>query len=214
VTWFRKLGEKIRENTGVTLFYDVNQLGGNIENGDAARYKRRIADWKVMLDRFPRMQKFTLTINYRNAREVAEHYLATLSQALPAKPSADVPVFETGEVVQRQVKRADLNDVLAGILRRLLHDYAPREIGIVSLGQAAEASQRSLAERRLPVSSDPSDDAIAVTTASRIRGYERQVMIVTTNGSDALRRNFGVAIDAYIAMSRAVKRLFVIEIIP
>jgi hypothetical protein len=27
-----------------------------------------------------------------------------------------------------------------------------------------------------------------------------------------LKRNFGVAIDAYIAMSRAVHRLFVIEI--
>src|SRR6266566_3433491 len=94
VTWLRKLGEKIRDKAGVTLFYDINQLGGNIENGDVARYKHRIADWKMMLDRFPRMQKFTLAINYRNAREIAEHYLAILSQALPAKPSADVPVFE------------------------------------------------------------------------------------------------------------------------
>ncbi len=39
-------------------------------------------------------------------------------------------------------------------------------------------------------------------------------MIVTTKDVGALRRNFGVAIDAYIAMSRAVKRLFVIEVTP
>ena len=115
-----------------------------------------------MLDKFPRMQKFTLAINYRNAREVAEHYLAILSQALPAKPSADVPVFEAGEVVQRQVKRADLNDVLAGILRRLLQDYAPREVGGVILGQGPEGPQRSLAERKLPVSSDADEDVGAL----------------------------------------------------
>ena len=37
-------------------------------------------------------------------------------------------------------------------------------------------------------------------------------MIVTTKSYRGLRRNFGSAIDAYIAMSRAVKRLIVIEI--
>jgi hypothetical protein len=37
-------------------------------------------------------------------------------------------------------------------------------------------------------------------------------MIVTTKNADALRRNFGVAIGAYIAMSGAVKRLLVMEV--
>jgi hypothetical protein len=135
VTWLLKLSETMRDTIGLTLFYDINQLGGNIENGDVARYRRRIADWKAMLGRFPRIQKFSLSVNYRNAREIAEHYLTMLSEALPAKPSADVPAFEAGEVVQRQVKREDLNDVLASLLRRLLHDHAPCEIGVVILGE-------------------------------------------------------------------------------
>src|SRR5262249_13832291 len=72
VTWLLKLSEKMRDTVGLTLFYDINQLGGNIQNGDVTRYRHRISDWKTMLGRFPRMQKFSLCINYRNAREIAE----------------------------------------------------------------------------------------------------------------------------------------------
>lgn len=212
VTWLLQASEKMRDDAGLTLFYDINQLGGNIENGDVARYRRRIADWKAMLARVPRMQKFALSINYRNAREIADHYLATLAGALPAKPVADVSVFETGEVVQRQVKRGELSDVLASMLYRLLHDYVPRDIGVVVLDQGPSGVRHALAERRLPVSDGTTDDAVVVTSASRMRGHERQVMIVTTRNASALRRNFGVAVDAYIAMSRAVKRLLVIEV--
>lgn len=213
VTWLIKLSEKLRDTTGLTLFYDINQLGGSIKNGDVSRYRRRIADWKAMLNHFPKMRKFSLSINYRNAREIAEHYLTMISEALPEKTLADVPVFETGEVVQRQIKREELLDVLASLLYRLLHNHLPREIGVVVFDQKPEAVCRSLAERQLPVTNDPAQDRTVITTASRIRGHERQVIIVTTENAEALRRNYGVAIDAYIAMSRAVKRLFILEVI-
>jgi hypothetical protein len=213
VTWLLKLSEKMRDTVGLTLFYDINQLGGNIPNGDVTRYWHRISDWKAMLGRFPRMQKFSLCINYRNAREIAEHYLAMLSEALPAKPVADIPLFETGEVVQHRVKREELHDVLASLLRRLLRDHLPQEIGVVILDQGSGAVRRALAERQLPITNDPMQNAAVIATASIIRGHERQVMIVTTKNADTLGRNYGVAIDAYIAMSRAVKQLFVLEAI-
>ena len=212
VTWLLKLSEKMRSNTGVTLFYDINQLGGHIDNNDGIRYKRRITDWKIMLGRFNQMQKLSLCINYRNSREIAEHYLTMLTKALPAKPLADVPVFEAGEVVQRRTKSEDLNNVLTSIIRQLLNCHAPREIGVVIFDQGPESVRRALAERKLPVTDDPANNAIVVTKASRIRGHERQAIIVTTKNTDALRRNFGFAINAYIAMSRAVKRLFIIEV--
>ena len=213
-TWLAKFAEKVRDTVGLTIFYDFNQLGGNISNNDIVRYRRRISGWKAMLSRFPQMQKFRLTINYRNSREIAECYLELLSEALPAKPLADVPVFESGDVVQRKVKHEDLSDVLASLLHRLLQDHSSREIGIVILDQRPRILLRELAGRKLPVADDPERDAIVVTTASNIRGHERQVMIVTAKNVQALRRNFGVAIDAYIAMSRAVKRLIVIEAVP
>ncbi len=212
VTWLRKLSEEMPDAVGLTLFYDINQLGGNIANGDIARYRRRITDWKDMLSQFPRIQKFSLCINYRNGREIAEHYLSFLSESLPAKPLADVPVFEVGEVINHHVKQKEINDVLASLVYRLLGSHNPQEIGLIIFDQDSQEVYRALAERKLPVTNDLNQKGIIVTSSSEIRGYERQVIIMTTNKVDALRRNYGVAIDAYIAMSRAVKQLFILEV--
>ena len=214
VTWLVELARQMEDGAGITLFYDLNQLGGNIPDGNKARYRRRIADWKAMLAMFPRMQNFRLTINYRNAREIAECYLDMLSEALPSKPLADLPVFETGDVLQHKVRGGELNDVVASLLHRLLQDHAADEIGIVALERKPRQLLSELATRTLPVADDPEKGkSVVVTSASRIRGHERKVVIVTFRGRSALRRNFGVAIDAYVAMSRAIKRLILIEVI-
>lgn len=212
VTWLRELSATISENAGVTLFYDINQLGGNIPNGDLSRYRVRISDWKKMLSSFPRMQKLSLTINYRNAREIADYYIAALSDALPAKPSADVPTFETGEVIRRKVRHQDVDDAVASLIRRLLQDHVARDIGVVALDRGPDKLRSYLAGRHLPVTDDPAHDAVAVTSASIIRGHERRVIIVTTKSSDSSPLKIGRAVDAYVAMSRAVKQLFVIEV--
>jgi hypothetical protein len=102
--------------------------------------------------------------------------------------------------------------VLTSIIRHLIDCHAPREIGVVIFDQGPESVRRALAERKLPVTDDPANNGIVVTKASRIRGHERQAIIVITKNAYALRRNFGLAIDAYIAMSRAVKRLLIIEV--
>ena len=212
VTWLVKLANSVGDSIGLTLFYDLNQLGGNIPSGDRSRYRRRIRDWQSMLTRFPQMQKFRLSINYRNAREISECYLDLLSEALPSKPLADVPVFESGDVVERKIRREELNDVLSGLLRRLLEDHFPCEIGIVTLDQNPHRVLGILTTRGFPVSGDLMESAVVVTAASSIRGHERHVIVVISANRRALRRNLGVAIDAYIAMSRAVKRLIMIEV--
>src|SRR5262249_10339044 len=133
VTWLSALSKRIGQRVGITLFYDINQLGGNIPNGDVERYKRRISDWKAMIGGFPGRQSFRLLINYRNAREIAEHYLSVLADALPAKPLADIPAFEAGDVVLHRTKRADLEDVIASLVRRLLQDHQAADIGVITL---------------------------------------------------------------------------------
>lgn len=213
VTWLIKLATKMRNKTGITFFYDINQLGGNIQKGDFKRYRRRISDWKAMLNKFPRIQKFRLTINYRNAREIAEYYLGVLSEALPAKPLAEIPVFESGEVVQHKIREPDLNDTLANILHRLLKNYSPHEIGVVILNQRLDTLLRALSGRKIPVTTDSKQNAVVVTTARKIRGHERQVMIVVSKKIQGQHLKMGVAINTYIAMSRAVKQLIVIEAI-
>jgi hypothetical protein len=213
VTWLQELSNMIPDTTGLTLFYDLNQLGGNIQNNDVRRYRRRISDWKAMIERFPRIQKFGLSVNYRNAREIAEYYLGILAEALPAKPLADVPVFETGKVFQHRVKDREFIDALVGVLRRLLYDHSARDIGIVAFGRNPSKICEALNGYELQVTEDSSHDGTLITTAAKIRGNERQVMIVATRRDLDLIRNYGGAIDAYIAMSRAVKQLLVLEVV-
>jgi hypothetical protein len=212
VSWLSNLSKHLAQRVGVTFFYDINQLGGNIPNGDVGRYKRRIGDWKHMIGAFPSMQRFSLIINYRNAREIAEYYLTLLADALPVKPLADVPAFETGDVVLHQTKRDVLEDVVGSIVRRLLQEHPATDIGVVTLESSPKRLCDALRERKLPVCEQPSGSDVVVANASTIRGHERRVIVVVTKSAESMKRNFGVAIDAYIAMSRAVHRLFIIEV--
>jgi hypothetical protein len=122
------------------------------------------------------------------------------------------PVFETGEVVCRTIRQKDLLDVMASLLYRLLRDYESSELGVIVFNQGVDSVRQALAGRHFSVTDDPGQNATIVTTAKKIRGHERQVMIIATRNTEALRRNYGVAIDAYIAMSRAIKRLIVMEV--
>ena len=212
VNWLTKLANEASPNVGITLFYDMNQLGGNIRRGDRKRYMDRINGFHMMLARFPRIRKFSFNINYRNAREISENYLTLLWNALPEKPLFDVPVFEAGEVVRRKVRSRDLDNVVISFLNLLLRRYSDRDIGIVCLDQKPDRLRQVLLERKFAVDAKPKHDSLIVTNASQIRGYERQVMIVTVNDYDALCRNYGSAIEAYIAMSRAVRALIIIEV--
>lgn len=214
-TWLAQLGDQLDDGAGITLFYDVNQLGGNIKSGDTRRYINRIERWNFMLNEFPKMDKFTLSINYRNSREISGYYLEYVSRYLPVSPVVDVPVFETGEVVHHKVSRQEKNEFLLSLLHRLVRVYSPRQIGVVMLGKKSELRDTlsALHSRMFRVSSDAATDSIVITSPSKIRGYERDVMIVMTVNDRDIRRNYGGAIDAYIAMSRAVKQLFFIEVI-
>jgi hypothetical protein len=210
--WLALVGAKAPQQVGVSIFYDFNQLGGNIENGDIRRYKDRISGWKEMIAGFPNLQKFTLAINYRNAREIAEYYTDLLGDALPTKPTAEVPAFESGEVVTRRVKQANFIDTIAGVAHQLLRELRPRDVAVVSLNHSAELLAGWLQTRGIRIARDHDMDGVLVATASQIRGHERQAVIVAVFGGKSIRRNLGIAIEAYVAMSRATKQLFVLEV--
>ena len=211
-TWLSSLGAKMPNAVGLTVLYDLNQLGGNIPRKDNRRYRRRITDWKNMIRGIPRMQEFVLSVNYRNSREIANYYLDVLSESLPAKPFAPAPVFEAGEVHLEQIRHRDLQGRLASLLRGLLKNYEPREIGIVTLETNPEDLLQNLQDGQLRVTSELAESGIVVTNASRIRGHERKVVIVITRGTDAMQRSIGSAVNAYIAMSRATVQLFIVSL--
>ena len=211
-TWLASLGAKMPDAVGLTVFYDLNQLGGNIPQRDDRRYRRKITGWKNMLGGIPRMQKFTLSVNYRNSREIADYYLDVLTESLPAKPFAPAPVFEAGEVHREQIRNKDLQGRLVSLVTGLLKNHEPREIGIVTLDRNPENLLQNLQDRQLRVTSDLTESGIVVTNASRIRGHERKAVIVITRGTDAMQKSIGSAVNAYIAISRATMQLFIVSV--
>jgi hypothetical protein len=80
------------------------------------------------------------------------------------------------------------------------------------LDRNPDSLRQALGQLGLAVTDRLDEEAIVVTGAAQVRGHERKAMIVITRDLNALRRNCGVAIDAYIAMSRAVQRLIVLEV--
>jgi hypothetical protein len=102
--------------------------------------------------------------------------------------------------------------VLSSLVRRLLQEHAPADIGVITLEPGVVRLRNALRDRKLPVSEQPSGRDVVVADASTIRGHERRVIVLVTRGGESLKRNFGVAIDAYIGMSRAVHHLFILEV--
>lgn len=92
--WYQHLNRKPRK-IGVTLFYDFNQLGGNIKAGDLSRYIDRHERWKLAMDRL-RLTPLELSINYRNPRTVGKYYFNMLGKHLPDCLASDTFVYDTG----------------------------------------------------------------------------------------------------------------------
>ncbi len=218
--WWRRLGEALRDRpTGLTLFYDVNQLGGNIERGDTGRYRDRITRWRNMVDGFPGMRRYRLSVNFRNSREIAEFYLELLAGALPARPIGEVPAFEAGEVAIHPVTPDGAIGVTASTLRQLLSEQRPGDIGVALIPgvvlpgvRGPDGLMASLAGLGLPVTGASDKAGILVRGAAQFRGHERPTMIVIAPPRDRLTHSIGNAVVAYIAMSRAVAQLIILEV--
>jgi len=167
-TWLAALGRALgSSSTGVTLFYDLNQLGGTIPNNDRKRYQQRLVDWDGMLRAFPGLHRFQLAVNYRNSREIALHYLGLLSEALPERPIAEVPAFEAGEVLVRSLAPSDLVGVTAGTLRQLLDRHSAADIGVALLTgcDAARDLPARLAQLGLPMATGLRQAGILIAKA-------------------------------------------------
>lgn len=218
--WWRRLGEALRGRpTGLTIFYDLNQLGANIKRGDTRRYRDRVTRWVNMVDGFPGMRRFRLSVNFRNSREIAEYYLALLAEALPTRPIGEVPAFEAGAVTIHQVTIGAMIGVTVATVRRLLTELHPEDVGIALVPGAAPAEVggpdgllAALAQLGLAVTRDAGTPGILVRGAVQFRGHERLAMIVVTPQRDRVTRSVGNAVVAYIAMSRAVAQLVVLEV--
>jgi hypothetical protein len=213
--WYKKLGESLKNlTTGLTLFYDLNQLGGNYQTGDTKRYERRLSDWSPSISSIPKCNSIQFFINYRNSREISEYYFNQLEKFLPNSIQSEIPVFSSGEVIKFESQSNNQTYTkIENIIRKLKKDYSENEIGILTVGSAPNISaiQEYLTRINISTTIDlESKDKILVSVPRLIRGHEKKVIIACVGKSNM--QDIGKAIESYIAFSRARERLFVIEI--
>ena len=215
--WFSHLGQALSEgNTGVTLFYDLNQIGGNIPSGDSARFKERVDSWHTGVESIPNIGRMTFHINYRNSREIVEFYRNSLNGVLPGDLASNLPIFEAGKVVSEEVKdREELGIRIAAAIRAFRKDYRDNDIALILNGNARENMRDVLAQlNRLGIRTSPdlhNRERILITSPRDIKGHERKAIVLCTPPIVRRVDRVGRAIDIYVALTRARDRLVVFE---
>ena len=215
--WFLHLGQALSDkNTGITLFFDLNQIGGNIPSGDSARFKERLNSWHSSLGSIPNIGRMPFHINYRNSREIIEFYRNALDGVLPGDLGSNLPIFEAGQVVSEEVKgREELGIRIGAAIRAFQKDYKDNDIGLILNGYARENTRDVLAQLgKLGIRTSPDlhdRQRILVTSPRDIKGHERKAIIFCTAPIGSRVGRVGRAIDAYVALTRARDRLVVLE---
>ncbi len=212
--WLRRLTPITETKTlGITIFYDINQLRGSIPPSDRRLYMERCDRWNSALMEALKCIQLTLSVNYRNSREIALHYLGLLETALLEPLHCEVPIFEAGEVVQIEVKaHSELASVVCDITRKMRKDFGDEDIGIICV-VARESGTILDVLRRVGIpcySAIGKGSGVLVSTPEIARGHEKKAIIVVGPKDSLSGKNYGNAIRSYIALSRARDRLVVI----
>jgi len=217
-TWYEAISPIIRrKKSGLTLFFDLNQLFGNMGAGHTSGYEKRSERWDRAIVGLGCLS-LSLNINYRNSREISAYYFKLLKGALLTPITAEAPVFSAGDVIQRSVKSAaDVPSSAFQLYRQMRRNLNDDEIAVVCLskiGARTTAEIRAFFERAgVTVLNEPSGShGLLITTPERIRGYERRAVLVIGPRLDAVADKVGRAIRGYTAMSRARDTLVVIEV--
>ena len=210
--WLSGLG-----NAGFTLFYDPNQLGGNIPAGDTKRFNHRLDTWHSKLNSIPQLSNCVFSINYRNSQEIAEHCHKMLAQVLPNNlQSYNIPLFKSGDVIEVSVKdKTELGVQIARVVQTLRKDYHDSEIGLIFNSFQTTDIKRlrnELKKFNVKTTSDIQNTRMILSVSPRdIKGHERKAIILCTPPMDQATRKLGKAINVYVAITRARDRLIVLQ---
>lgn len=215
--WFQTLGNALLNNpVGLTVFSDLNQLGGNIGRGDTRRLKYRLETWESSLRTIPNIGEMTLHINYRNSKEIAEYYKQTLEPLLPNALYSGIPLFSSGSVIEKSLgSREQLVPRVVEVINALRRDYHDNEIGLLFNGNLRANLGATLAQLRrfgIPTTSDVTDTRLILnSSAEQIKGHERKAIVFCTPSIEWATRNLGQTISVYVALTRARDQLVVIQ---
>jgi hypothetical protein len=174
-TWYQFLNRAETRRSGLTIFFDLNQLSAQIPAGYTRKFHERKESWDSAVLRQLGCIALSLHVNYRNSREISECYFHLLKESLLSPITAEVPVFSAGPVIRKAVTSASaVPTAVFQIVRQLRKTYADGEIGIVSSTsvKALDGVSEVLKSAGVSVHGDPNrSDGVLVATAIKVRGY-------------------------------------------
>ena len=216
--WYTQVAADERlAGKGLTVFSDLNQILGSVSSSSSnrrERYKEMMEAWRRILVGQLRCVPLSLTINYRNSREIADFYFELLNRSLLVSIAAEAPAFSAGDVLKCTAPNVDAAAKLVQhFLSQLKDDCETHAVAVISL--LGGGSRRILLDalgRSQNFYGAGLAEKLVFSSASHIRGHERRVVIALLPPIPEVVPNPRRAIDAYIVLSRARDVLIVIEV--
>lgn len=212
-SWYADLAKLLRSSkVGLTVFYDLNQVGANYKLGDTNRFKYRVETFLPELKLIPQIHFLNFYINYRNSKEISSYYFEKLKESLPEPLRTELPLFSTGDVIVKAIKEDQLPPLIADAISKLKQQFLVGDIAIICLPGKIKFLSLALADLGINLSLDSiSRNEVLITTAQSFRGHERKCVIACLPKIEHVEDKVGKAINAYIGYSRARDRLIVFE---
>lgn len=159
-----------------------------------------IRSWADALRPFvaERLELHTLTVNYRTTREILRESAPLLAEIAPEQALShsirhgDVPRVVT-------VSATEMIDTIAGLVGQAHDDHPSELIGVICQTEHVGALQGELS------------GTATVVAAAEVRGLEFDTAILVDPTAIRANRTAG-AHDLYVAMTRATKRLLIVEL--
>lgn len=210
--WWTKMKVYLaKRKVSMTCFYDLNQKAGNPYG-----FTQRLKHIQHRLSHNSNVQNISLSINYRNSREVATYFSEHLSDALPSDIKTSIPIFQSAPVFeQNAANESDAFILLQQILTGLKSEYNDRDVAVVIFGSNGFHRRilHLLQSSGVNVTTHiDKPNSIWIATPTDIKGHERKAVVCIVPPLTKFKDSYERAISAYVSFSRARDRLFVINV--
>jgi DNA helicase IV len=168
--------------------------------------------WGEMLDRYVkgRWREERLTVNYRTSAEIMEVASDVLKAVAPEQQPPES--VRSGEAPPRAllISGGELPDALARLVKSELAEIGDGRLAVITADARHAEVTAILPEAASATSLDALESPVAVLTVPQSKGLEFDAVVVVAP-SDIIGQSPMGAHDLYVAMTRATRRLTVVQ---
>jgi len=182
--------------------------------GDIAQRSSAVGarSWGEMLDRYVkgRWREQRLTVNYRTSAEIMEVAADVLRSVAPEQEPPES--VRTGEIPPRALLTTgdDLPDALTGLVKSELAEIGDGRLAVITPDARHAEIATLLPEAASMATRDAPESPVTVLTVPQSKGLEFDAVVVVAP-SEILDQSPMGGHDLYVAMTRATRRLTVVQ---